>query len=230
MKFWRFMPFHKFLDVIVHHRLYFPSQYSLRTDDAYEGFFAWPDVEGLPAESDPSAPRAATDYVNCWHASEVEPAGLWKQYSDPAGGIAIVTDRERVVGAFSDSKETLVPGMIEYNDTIADSGVSESLASTVFRKRKHFATEQELRIWIPGEKGAIEYNRMTDEFFSVNPNGERSQIPSGKSVKCNLDVLIEKIVVGPKTEPWIFDAVKSLLEKLGLSFSLGYSEVARRPH
>ncbi len=137
-----------------------------------------------------------------------------------------MSDQPRMIGAFSESAELLVPGLIDYSGDPTD---GHAVEIPVFRKRKHFINENELRIWLPGKGGAINHDTKTKEFFYVGSNGERSLVPSGKSVACNVEELIESVVVGPKTEQWVFDAIKLLLEKLGYSLPLRYSEIAKKP-
>ena len=145
------------------------------------------------------------NYVSCWHQSDTESEAMWQLYTrDSKQGIAIQTTFERLYQALPPLPQPFF-GMVKYIN-FDDYNNGESKKSFKFfdapwYKRESFAHEKEFRIIIEDmrEPGFRDWN---------------------KTVRVDLNVLIENVYVSPEADKWFADLVKDIIRtryKLGLN-------------
>ena len=212
VRIWRFLGVHKFLNMLVSKKVYFTQLARLCTDDPYEGWYETPDYPELPEGYRFPDITAQNLYVSCWHKGNSEPAGLWKIYSEPYGGLAVETSLDRIKKAFEATSEIIVIGEIKYGNDFGD--VSNGHAPA-FRKRSNFEYESEVRLSYCPQVGGIS---------STSKN-----LPDGIPIDCDLQALINRIVVGPKTDQWMLETIRNLVSQLGFEFSVSPSSLLARP-
>jgi len=124
--------------------------------------------------------------VSCWHESEHESDAMWRVYSASGKGIAI----ESTVGQLKASlgvREGVQIDRVRYMDFDRDPIEKGHRRYRLFIKRKSFEYENEVRATILLPKA-----------------GE------GLLVKCDLDVLVNRVRVSPLVDAFVRDAVQAL--------------------
>lgn len=208
---WRHMDFTKFVNLISRKEAFFS-----RTDklgDPFEG--SCPDKTVLVRDKKLGSKYAGEFFellreftvVNCWHLSKDESAAMWKLYLKSDEGIAINSSFKRLRDSldFSNLKEGMYNvyiGKVQYIDYRKEE-IPIALWAPFFHKRKSFKHESELRIVIQKKKSI----------------SERSKRPcvDGLYIPVDLDRLVKRICLAPKTPEWLFELVTSVTQKYNLS-------------
>lgn len=142
-------------------------------------------------------------FVNCWHASPVESVAMWKIYASENAGIAIVSSRNRLHRALRKSKLDIYLGRVAYVDHDLDF-VGPNLLSAALKKRLHYQYESEVRLIHLVGSGVGQ------------PIGPLPTPQLGIQVSCNLNDLIEKVVISPAADLWFYQMVKELCRRAGI--------------
>jgi len=147
-----------------------------------------------------------TLFFSCWHMNSYESAAMWDLYLASKGaGIAIRTSLESFKLSFSDTRERIWMGAIQYYDQHTDEISTPDALTPFFYKRKSYGHEQELRA----------VTRMLDENGkAIKPSTESNigTLPRGIYIKTKLETLIEEIYVAPTAPDWFFEMVESVLK------------------
>jgi hypothetical protein len=227
-KIWRFMDFTKYVDLLQKRALYFCRLDNF--EDPYEGAFPTNQVE-QPQVLETTNHVRQFNFVNCWHMNEGESAAMWSIYLINHNGVAIQSNFERLRDSFAATEEDVFLSIVKYHDYRQKSpidlinenpwseGSSGSTINPQIFKRTSFDFERELRaiyIDLP-----IEYNM--EELKKRN-------LGHGKSLRVDLDTLIEKIYVSPKADGWFKDLVGSVTEKYALYKPIEKSALYDRPN
>lgn len=137
-------------------------------------------------------------FVSCWHQGEFESAALWRLYGNLQDGVAIKTRVASLVGSLKGDGE-LIGGSVKYLDFDELLSTFDNELSPVFMKRLSFEYEREFRLvlWQP-----------------ANPAGDVPNF-AGRLVDCDLDELIEELVISPYAPEWVADTVERTVAALG---------------
>ncbi|WP_198407569.1 hypothetical protein [Pseudomonas syringae] len=143
-------------------------------------------------------------FVSCWHESEHESEAMWRLYSTfLANAVAVRTSYQSLYISL-DRDPLIAIGRIKYIDLKNSyAGVNDAF----WRKRKSFEHEREVR--------ALLSDYDTQDL--------------GKIVKCNLEILIEEVLVSPKAPDWFIHLVNDVNEKFGLKVKVSPSELNEVP-
>lgn len=142
-------------------------------------------------------------YVSCWHDNERESEAMWKLYiSAKNQGVAIQTTAERL--CYSIGEKGFEIGNVKYVSYDKPLDIDDI---PIWYKRTAFQHENEVRV-VFHEKGAGDY---------------------GKSVKMDLDMLIERIFISPSAPSWFAKLVKNVLLKYGLDKPVEHSKLDEKP-
>lgn len=143
-------------------------------------------------------------FVSCWHESEHESEAMWRLYSTfLANAVAVRTSYQSLYLSL-DRDPSIAIGRIKYIDLKNSyAGVNDAF----WRKRKSFEHEREVR--------ALLSDYGTQDL--------------GKIVRCNLEVLIEEVLVSPKAPGWFVHLVNDVNEKFGLNVKVSPSELNEIP-
>lgn len=172
-------------------------------------------------------------FINCWHAANHESAAMWKIYSTPGAGVAVITNGARMEEALSNNSEEVHLGAVEYQQpgTLLF-GASNSF-DKILMKRAQFSYEQEVRLvhW--------DTNDIHDPLVNFSWNDETMRfddivedtrpIRPGHSLEVDIDTLIQRVVVSPAAAPWYTPMIERLKDQLGYSFPVEKSSLLDIP-
>ena len=210
MSLWKYMDLAKFTAILQKGSLHF-----CRGDkfaDPFEGSYPLSSLEAFNNGSNGCSAEAWRKFVavTCWHDSDTESAAMWRLYTENKQGVVIKTTwekLERAIGCHAYLKS------VDYIDFIRDD-VNILVPSDLFGyKRKAYAHEKEVRAIITkyppeGIKNGLPLNSRPRAGMEISENG--------CFVECDLNRLIEKIVVTPHSDSWFVDVVSRLTEKYKL--------------
>jgi hypothetical protein len=139
--------------------------------------------------------NAYTYSVSCWHANPTESDGMWELYGKRDAGVAIKASVERLLRAFSSSARSLYVAKVSYDSENILSALTSGMIDSILIKRHAFRHEDEVRV-IATTMDGYEAPDWTQEnqTYRVDPS---MKVPPGCYVACDLDVLIEEIVISP---------------------------------
>tara|TARA_R110000824_G_scaffold118960_14_gene272238 strand:- start:374278 stop:375156 length:879 start_codon:yes stop_codon:yes gene_type:complete len=237
---WRYMDFSKFVAMLTQGGLYFTraanftdpfeaaagiASREIIWNEHYLRFFkdaivtpplGYPPVKKLDSEIEEDAARllqqlkfayalARNSLVSCWHTNDVESEAQWQIYcSSGAPGLAIRTNIDRLWRATKNETGVKI-GKIQYMDF-----------------KRHFASGDE-RIFC--KRSSLAHER---EVRAVLPN-DRKAPADGRLVTCNLNDLIEEVIVSPYSPPWFRNVVQETIDKFGYKLCVGKSEISETP-
>lgn len=148
---------------------------------------------------------ARTSLVNCWHMNDVESEALWQIYCPPgAPGIAVRSSVHRLWKATENESNAII-GKVHYIDYKRQFASGDQ---RIFCKRSSLAHEREVR--------------------AVLRNDPRNPI-KGRIVVCDLNELIDGVVVSPYAPSWFPKVIEHTISKFGYHMSLSTSEIADSP-
>jgi hypothetical protein len=164
--------------------------------------------------------------VNCWHINTNESDAMWRLYLKSNEGVAIQSTVSKLIQSFSDFNEEIYMSKIRYIDYEQDIYFDEqdypidsyNLISPIVHKRKAFSHESELRIF------QMINDAVDDaEYWNKQPNN------LGINIACNLNKLVDSIILPPTSDSIVYDKVKSLLDRHLLTFSIKKSTLDDEP-
>ncbi len=245
---WRYTPLNKLLALLTKQVLYFPSLETLRRDDPLEGMptaatrrlnsllkqspearkqFFGEDMPEFVVELMFGGLALFSDicFVSCWHENRHEFAALWNLYSGFSDGVAIKSSVRRVAKSIA-SERNFILGRVKYEDydlKITNPGQAFDAA---FMKRLSFSHEAEVRVLHRAE----EFIDMSGEVPTPGSGGSWNaklveKRPPGLTFECNVDQLVEEVVVSPYTDPWVTEVVAAVLAKLGCKARVSRSKL-----
>ncbi|MDI5896191.1 MAG: hypothetical protein Q8R22_03390 [Flavobacterium sp.] len=209
---WKYLDLSKFLDLLMSEKLFMSR--SDKFEDQYEGTFSEPTFEEIKKLSIDN-PDFLNYYkthrekvaISSWHINEYESFAMWQIFTQNSEGLAIQSTIGRL-------QESLVPetnfnqyiGEVNYIDYKKEHIPFDDMFFPFLFKRKSFQYEGEVRI-------------ITDI--------GKSDIKINEGLKINVDInqLIEKIYIHPKSENWYKNLVIQLVKQLGFDFTIEKSDL-----
>ncbi|MDI6034629.1 hypothetical protein QLS91_16240 [Flavobacterium sp. LB2P84] len=209
---WKYLDLSKFLDLLMSGKLFMSR--SDKFEDQYEGTFSEPTFEEIKKLSIDN-PDFLNYYkthrekvaISSWHINEYESFAMWQIFTQNNEGLAIQSTIGRL-------QESLVPeinlkqyiGEVNYIDYKKEHIPFDDMFFPFLFKRKSFQYEGEVRI-------------ITDI--------GKSDIKINEGLKINVDInqLIEKIYIHPKSENWYKNLVIQLVKQLGFDFTIEKSDL-----
>jgi hypothetical protein len=236
---WRYMDFTKYAHLLSTKALYFPNAACF--DDVFEGakglaerkqkwdahyldFFrrairSAPRGERLePSAEDieANAQRLLRDievggqrdrertFISCWHESAHESEAMWKLYSTSMSyAVAIQTTVQAAYLALGKNPRIAI-GRVEYIDFET---YFANINGAFWRKRKSFEHEREVRLVI----------------------SDRTHAAPGRLLTCEIPILVQSVIVSPKSPDWFLPLVKDLTAKFGFQLPVKRSRLAAQP-
>lgn len=209
---WKYLDLSKFLDLLLSKKLFMSR--SDKFEDQYEGTFSEPTYEEIRkiAENNPKF----LDYykshrekivISSWHINEYESFAMWQIFTKNNEGLAIQSTVKRLQEALKPERSTeQFIGEVNYIDYKKEYIPFDDTFFPFLFKRKSFQYEREIRI----------ISDVTSNNINVNDG-----------VKINVDInqLIEKIYIHPKSENWYKNLVIQLMEQLGFNFTIEKSDL-----
>nr|WP_315233233.1 hypothetical protein [uncultured Flavobacterium sp.] len=209
---WKYLDLSKFLDLLMSEKLFMSR--SDKFEDQYEGTFSEPTFEEIKKLSFDN-PDFLNYYkthrekvaISSWHINEYESFAMWQIFTQNSEGLAIQSTIGRL-------QESLIPetnfnqyiGEVNYIDYKKEHIPFDDMFFPFLFKRKSFQYEGEVRI-------------ITDI--------GKSDIKINEGLKINVDInqLIEKIYIHPKSENWYKNLVIQLVKQLGFDFTIEKSDL-----
>ncbi|MES2805895.1 MAG: hypothetical protein V4652_10070 [Bacteroidota bacterium] len=209
---WKYLDLSKFLDLLMSEKLFMSR--SDKFEDQYEGTFSEPTFEEIKKLSIDN-PDFLNYYkthrekvaISSWHINEYESFAMWQIFTQNSEGLAIQSTIGRL-------QESLIPetnfnqyiGEVNYIDYKKEHIPFDDMFFPFLFKRKSFQYEGEVRI-------------ITDI--------GKSEIKINEGLKINVDInqLIEKIYIHPKSENWYKNLVIQLVKQLGFDFTIEKSDL-----
>ena len=209
---WKYLDLSKFLDLLLSQKLFMSR--SDKFEDQYEGTFSEPTYEEIKkiAENNPEFLHYYKSHrekvaISSWHINEYESFAMWQIFTQNTEGLAIQTTIGRLKEALQPERQTeQYIGAVNYIDYKKEFIPFEDTFFPFLFKRKSFQYEREIRI--------------ISDVSNTN-----LKIDNGLKVDVNLNQLIEKIYIHPKSENWYKNLVIELVSKLGFDFEIEKSDL-----
>lgn len=172
-------------------------------------------------------------YVNCWHESDHESVAMWKVYGAPGPGIAIVSNGSRIERGLMHDDRKLYFGKVRYFDQSSETIDWSNAFNIIMAKRTSFSFENECRLvyWdTSSTHDPLDFDSWDDgtmRFEKVNRDDR--PLTEGVAIECDLELLIDEVLVSPFAPNWYFDAIVKLKNSLGYKFSVRYSDLLKPP-
>ena len=209
---WKYLDLSKFLDLLMSQKLFMSR--SDKFEDQYEGTFSEPTFEEIKKLSIDN-PDFLNFYkthrekvaISSWHINEYESFAMWQIFTQNSEGLAIQSTIGRLqqsLVAETNLKQYI--GEVNYIDYKKEHIPFDDMFFPFLFKRKSFQYEREVRI--------------------ISDIGESDiKINEGLKISININQLIEKIYIHPKSENWYKNLVIQLVKQLGFDFTIEKSDL-----
>ncbi|QLC67684.1 hypothetical protein LPB248_15630 [Flavobacterium sp. LPB0248] len=209
---WKYLDLSKFLDLLLSKKLFMSR--SDKFEDQYEGTFSEPtyeEIKKLAADN----PEFLNYYkthrekvaISSWHINEYESFAMWQIFTKNNEGLAIQSTIRRLQKAVKpENNFDQYIGEVNYIDYKKEYIPFDDLFFPFLFKRKSFQYEREVRILSDTSKSDIKLN-------------------DGLKINVDINQLIEKIYIHPKSENWYKKLVIELVERLGFGFEIEKSDL-----
>ncbi|WP_396192605.1 hypothetical protein [Flavobacterium sp.] len=209
---WKYLDLSKFLDLLLSRKLFMSR--SDKFEDQYEGTFSEPTYEEIKKLS-VNNPEFLNYYkshrekvvISSWHINEYESFAMWQIFTQNSEGLAIQSTIGRLQKAMEVEKDfNQYIGEVNYIDYKKEYIPFDDMFFPFLFKRKSFQYEREVRIIAD----------LSEHDIKIN---------DGLKIEVDIDQLIEKIYIHPKSENWYKKLVIELVDKLGFDFEIEKSDL-----
>jgi hypothetical protein len=209
---WKYLDLSKFLDMLLSQQLFMSR--SDKFEDQYEGTFSEPTFEEIkkiaannPKFLDYYKSHREKVVISSWHINEYESFAMWQIFTQKSEGLAIQSTLGRLQEALDFDKDYAQHiGEVNYIDYKKEYIPFDNAFFPFLFKRKSFQYEREIRI-------------ITDVTeFDL-------KIDNGLKIDVDINQLIEKIYIHPKSENWYKNLVIELVQRLGFDFKIEKSDL-----
>jgi len=209
---WKYLDLSKFLDLLLSQKLFMSR--SDKFEDQYEGTFSEPTFEEIkklstnnPDFLDYYKTHREKVAISSWHINEYESFAMWQIFTQNSEGLAIQSTVKRLQEALAPEKNyKLHIGEVNYIDYKKEYIPFDDLFFPFLFKRKSFQYEREVRI----------ITDVTETKIKLN---------DGLKINVDINQLIEKIYIHPKSENWYKKLVIQLVTQLGFDFEIEKSDL-----
>ena len=209
---WKYLDLSKFLDMLMSQQLFMSR--SDKFEDQYEGTFSEPTFEEIkkiaannPKFLDYYKSHREKVVISSWHINEYESFAMWQIFTKNNEGLAIQSTIGRLKKALQPEKriEQYI-GNVNYIDYKKEYIPFDDTFFPFLFKRKSFQYEREVRI----------ISDVSAQNISIN---------EGLKINVDLNQLIEKIYIHPKSENWYKKLVIELVSKLDFKIEIEKSDL-----
>ena len=209
---WKYLDLSKFLDLLMSEKLFMSR--SDKFEDQYEGTFSEPTFEEIKKLSIDN-PDFLNYYkthrekvaISSWHINEYESFAMWQIFTQNSEGLAI----QSTIGRLQESlvletnfKQYI--GEVNYIDYKKEHIPFDDMFFPFLFKRKSFQYEGEVRL----------ITDIGDSNIKIN---------EGLKINVEINRLIGKIHIHPKSENWYKNLVIQLVKQLGFDFKIEKSDL-----
>jgi len=209
---WKYLDLSKFLDLLLSRKLFMSR--SDKFEDQYEGTFSEPTYEEIKklSEHNPEFLKYYKSHrekvvVSSWHINEYESFAMWQIFTQNSEGLAIqstIGRLQKALEAEANFKQYI--GEVNYIDYKKEYIPFDDMFFPFLFKRKSFQYEREVRI----------LSDLSEQEIKIN---------DGLKIDVDINQLIEKIYIHPKSENWYKKLVIELVDKLGFDFEIEKSDL-----
>ncbi|MDG2432619.1 hypothetical protein [Flavobacterium sp.] len=209
---WKYLDLSKFLDLLMSKKLFMSR--SDKFEDQYEGTFSEPtfeEIKKLSADNPDFLKYYKTHRekvaISSWHINEYESFAMWQIFTQNSEGLAIQSTIGRLQQAVAPEvnyKQYI--GEVNYIDYKKEYIPFDDMFFPFLFKRKSFQYEREVRI----------ITDVADSKITLN---------DGLKINVDINQLIERIYIHPKSENWYKNLVIQLVEQLGFDFTIDKSDL-----
>jgi hypothetical protein len=209
---WKYLDLSKFLDLLLSKKLFMSR--SDKFEDQYEGTFSEPtfeEIRKLAADNPDFLNYYKTHRekvaISSWHINEYESYAMWQIFTQNSEGLAIQSTIGRLQKSLNpENNFDQYIGEVNYIDYKKEYIPFDDLFFPFLFKRKSFQYEREVRIITDTSKSTIKLN-------------------DGLKINVDINQLIEKIYIHPKSENWYKKLVIELVERLEFGFEIEKSDL-----
>jgi hypothetical protein len=209
---WKYLDLSKFLDMLLSQQLFMSR--SDKFEDQYEGTFSEPTFEEIkkiaankPEFLDYYKSHREKVVISSWHINEYESFAMWQIFTKNNEGLAIQSTIGRLKEALQpENRAEQYIGNVNYIDYKKEYIPFDNAFFPFLFKRKSFQYEREVRI----------ITDVSSHNISVN---------EGIKINVDLNQLIEKIYIHPKSENWYKKLVIELVSKLNFDIEIEKSDL-----
>lgn len=209
---WKYLDLSKFLDMLLSQQLFMSR--SDKFEDQYEGTFSEPTFEEIkkiaankPEFLDYYKSHREKVVISSWHINEYESFAMWQIFTKNNEGLAIQSTIGRLKAALQpEIRVEQYIGNVNYIDYKKEYIPFDDAFFPFLFKRKSFQYEREVRI----------ITDVSAHDISVN---------EGIKINVDLNQLIEKIYIHPKSENWYKKLVIELVSKLNFNIEIEKSDL-----
>ena len=209
---WKYLDLSKFLDLLMSQKLFMSR--SDKFEDQYEGTFSEPTYEEIKKLSE-NNPEFLDFYkshrekvvVSSWHINEYESFAMWQIFTQNNEGLAIQSTIGRLQKALKpEINYSQFIGEVNYIDYKKEYIPFDDMFFPFMFKRKSFQYEREVRI----------ISDLSENNIKIN---------DGLKIDIDVNQLIEKIYIHPKSENWYKKLVIELVSKLDYTIEIEKSDL-----
>nr|WP_315167047.1 hypothetical protein [uncultured Flavobacterium sp.] len=209
---WKYLDLSKFLDLLLSQKLFMSR--SDKFEDQYEGTFSEPTFEEIKklATDNPDFLNYYKTHrekvaISSWHINEYESFAMWQIFTQNSEGLAIQSTIGRLQKALDPEQNiSQYIGEVNYIDYKKEYIPFDDMFFPFLFKRKSFQYEREVRI----------ISDISESKIKIN---------DGLKINIDIDQLIEKIYIHPKSENWYKKLVIQLVSELGFNFEIEKSDL-----
>jgi hypothetical protein len=209
---WKYLDLSKFLDLLMSRKLFMSR--SDKFEDQYEGTFSEPTYEEIKklSENNPEFLQYYKSHrekvvVSSWHINEYESFAMWQIFTQNNEGLAIQSTIGRLQKALkSEINYGQFIGEVNYIDYKKEYIPFDDMFFPFMFKRKSFQYEREVRI----------ISNLSENNIKIN---------DGLKIDVDINQLIEKIYIHPKSENWYKKLVIELVSKLDYTIEIEKSDL-----
>lgn len=209
---WKYLDLSKFLDLLLSQKLFMSR--SDKFEDQYEGTFSEPTFEEIKklATDNPEFLNYYKTHrekvaISSWHINEYESFAMWQIFTQNSEGLAIQSTIGRLQKALDPEQNiNQYIGEVNYIDYKKEYIPFDDMFFPFLFKRKSFQYEREVRI----------ISDISESKIKIN---------DGLKINVDIDQLIEKIYIHPKSENWYKKLVIQLVSELGFNFEIEKSDL-----
>ena len=209
---WKYLDLSKFLDLLMSRKLFMSR--SDKFEDQYEGTFSEPTYEEIKklSENNPEFLQYYKSHrekvvVSSWHINEYESFAMWQIFTQNNEGLAIQSTIGRLQKALKpEINFSQFIGEVNYIDYKKEYIPFDDMFFPFMFKRKSFQYEREVRI----------ISDLSENNIKIN---------DGIKIDVDVNQLIEKIYIHPKSENWYKKLVIELVSKLDYTIEIEKSDL-----
>jgi hypothetical protein len=150
-------------------------------------------------------------FVNSWFMGEQEHAEMWREYAPNKEDITIQSTLESVIESLNDNHRLLFVDKVVYGDLQSMVVLPKhGLQRAIYKDKKKYEFESELRFMLDGVYEIILHNRIDDNF---------------RFVAVNLNKMIKRLVISPNADRTDLASLEAYLKSNRISVQVRASSL-----